>query len=485
LLYFVALTGPIAQAIGCFISIFDVVLLPWSLVEQCYDSTRDLDELETSRDDELLNYHLIEREGRETYKLHELIREFFQSKLIELEQTDHLWQAITLKVAAIVKQNPSLAAKILHKRWLDWQWVSDIGQLSAGDWGWQVRIASQAWIDGLGPLADITFPRREDGTLPTIGVGLVQKNLDQPWGPNSYVQIGWNFSSPRVEMVVDLPPESCHAFGDDATARTSARIALSDAGWNHFQSELLSPQVSCVWWQTFESIRSELTRRLKDRSLPVPAGYLSLEAAWYAAARILNRDPFSTAPMPLDALGEPLLRTKLSSLTLRMQQCYKQLQIEVLLAYATDIHQGAVDGYEQILTTWLSRLRPTLPLVSIFPAQLAGFVVPPNPGSEKISISWFWQPLPENQLNGVDFRLSNCPILDDPRWQATPEKFRNLRPHALMEPRLIDCTMSLSTQWLGVCPVTELVYQWLWNDLYKAGYVKSEKLENVGHPYWR
>jgi hypothetical protein len=378
--------SPIAQAIGCVLSIFDVVLLPWSLVEQCYGSTHDSDVLETARDDELLDYHLLDREGKETYKLHELIREFFQSKLIELEQTDSLWQAITLKVAAIAKHNPLLVAEIIHKKWLDWRWVTDVDQLSAVDWGWQVRTASHAWIEGLGPLADITSFRREDGILPTLGVSLVQKDLDQPWGPSAYVQTGWNFSPPGAETVVDLPPESQHVFGDDDDARSSAGMALFDAGWNHFQSAPLSPQASWAWRQTFENIGSALMARLKDRSLPVPAGYLSLEAAWYAAARILNRDRFSTVPMPLDALAEALLRTKRSSLTLRMQQCYKQLRIEIeaarlrnqthlclpqsvqrfrqkdwtpeaLLAYATDIHQGALAGYEQIVTTLLARLR--------------------------------------------------------------------------------------------------------------------------------
>jgi hypothetical protein len=507
--------SPIAQAIGCFLSIFDVVLLPWSLVEQGYGSTHDSEVLETARDDELLDYHLLQYEGQATYKLHELIREFFQSKLIELEQTDHLWRAITLKVVAIAKHNPLLVAEIIHKKWLDWQWVTDVGQLSALDWGWQVRTASQAWIEGLGPLADITFSRRDDGTFPTLGVSLAQKDLDQPWGPITYVQTGWNFSPPGAETVVDLPPESQHLFGDDYAARSSAWSTLSDAGWNHFQSASLGPQASWAWRRTFETIVSALTPRLKDRSLPVPAGDLSLEAAWYAAARILNRDPFFTAPMPLDALAEPLSRAK-SGLSPRMQHCYKQLEIEteaarhrgethlylpqsvqsfrrgdwtpeVLLAYATDIHQGAVAGYEQIVTTWLARLKPKLPLASIWPAQLVGLVVPPKPGSEEISLIRFWRPLPMNQTSGVDFRLGDRPILDeDPRWHAAPEQFRVLRPQASTYPGPTLRTMSpLSTQWLGACPVTELVYQWLWDDLYKVGWVKAEKLENAGHPYWR
>ncbi|OLP18370.1 hypothetical protein BST81_11060 [Leptolyngbya sp. 'hensonii'] len=505
----------LAQMVGCFLSIFDVVPIPWNLVEECFPNHEE-EELEEARDDFLLAFHLLQREGKQAYRLHELIREFFQVKLVELEQTDSLWQAVTLKVAAIAKHNPLLVSETLRKKWLNWQWITDVTQLTALDWGWQVRTASHAWIEGLGALARITFHLRDDGTLPTLGVSLNQQYLDQPWGPIPYVRTGWSFSPPRAKTVVDLPPESQHIFQDDDAARISAWSILSDAGWNHFTSAPLNLQTSWAWQRTFEGIVSSLTARLKDRSLPVQAGYLSLEAAWYAAAHLLKRDPFLITPTLLDTLEEPLSRTEPSSLTLRMQHCYKQLRIEIeaarhrgqthlclplsvqnfrqhnwapdsLLAYATNIYQGAVEGYERIVTTWFSRLVPKLPLAAIFPVQLVGVVVPPCFSSEGISISQFWQPLPKNQLSGVDFRLSDRPIsTDDSRWRAAQEQFRSLHPQTSLHPNItVHSTSRLTSQWLGVCPVTELVYQWLWNDLQRAGWVKEGRLEEAGHPYWR
>lgn len=507
--------SPLAQTIGCLLSIFDVVPISWNLVEQCFPNHEE-EELEEARDDFLLTFHLLQHESKQTYRLHELIREFFQVKLVELEQANSLWQAITLKVAAIAKHNPLLVADILQKRWLGWQWITDVAQLSALDWGWQVQTASYAWVEGLGALAHITFQLRDDGTLPILGVSLNQQYLDQPCGPISYVQTGWNFSSPGAETVVDLPPESQLIFQDDDAVRISAWNTLSDAGWNHFTSAPLNLQASWAWQRTFEGIVSSLTARLKDRSLPVQAGYPSLEAAWYAAAHLLNRDPFSATPILLNALEEPLFQTNPSRLTLRMQHCYNQLKIEIesarhrgqthlclpqsvqnfrhrswtpesLLAYAADIHQGAVTGYEQVVTTLFSSLMPKLPLASIFPAQLVGVVVPPKSSSEEISIFQFWQPLPTNQPSGVNFSLSGRPISeDDSRWRAAQEQFRSLRPQTSMHPTLtFHSTSPLSSRWLGACPVTELVYQWLWNDLQKAGWVKEGRLEEAGHPYWR
>ncbi|MBD2124736.1 NB-ARC domain-containing protein [Trichocoleus sp. FACHB-262] len=402
----------LAQMVGCFLSIFDVVPIPWNLVEECFPNYEE-EELEETRDDFLLAFHLLQREDKQAYRLHELIREFFQVKLVELEQPDSLWKAVTLKVAAIAKHNPLLVSEILRKKWLDWQWITDVTQLTALDWGWQVRTASHAWIQGLGALARITFHLRDNDTLPILGVSLNQQYLDQPWGPISYVQTGWNFSPSGAETVVDLPPESQHIFQDDDAARISAWSILSDAGWNHFKSSPLNPQASWAWQRTFEDIVSLSTAQLKGRSLPVQPSYLSLEAAWYAAAHLLKRDPFLITPILLDTLEEPLFRTKPSSLTLRMQHCYKQLGIEIeaarqrgqthlclplsvqnfrqhnwtpdsLLAYAANIYQGAVEGYEQIVKTWFSRLVPKLPLAAIFPVQLVGVVVPPKSGSDKI-----------------------------------------------------------------------------------------------------
>lgn len=416
----------LAQMVGCFLSIFDVVPIPWNLVEECFPNHEE-EELEEARDDFLLAFHLLQRESKQAYRLHELIREFFQVKLVE----DSLWKAVTLKVAAIAKHNPLLVSETLRKKWLNWQWITEVTQLTALDWGWQVRTASHAWIEGLGALARITFHLQDDGTLPTLGVSLNQQYLDQPWGPISYVQTGWNLSPPGAETVVDLPPESQHIFQDDDDARISAWSILSDAGWNHFKSAPLNPQASWAWQRTFEDIVSSLTARLKDRSLPVQASYLSLEAAWYAAAHLLKRDPFLIIPTLLDTLEEPLSRTKPSSLTLRMQHCYKQLGIEIeaarhrgqthlclplsvqnfrqhnwtpdsLLALAANIYQRAVEGYEQIFTTWFSRLVPKLPFAAIFPVQLIGVVVPPKSGSDEISIYQFWQPLPLNQSSGVN-----------------------------------------------------------------------------------
>jgi hypothetical protein len=47
----------LAQMVGCFLSIFDVVPIPWNLVEECFPNHEE-EELEEARDDFLLAFHL-------------------------------------------------------------------------------------------------------------------------------------------------------------------------------------------------------------------------------------------------------------------------------------------------------------------------------------------------------------------------------------------------------------------------------------------
>jgi tetratricopeptide (TPR) repeat protein len=68
-----------AQQLGCFLSLFALSPIPWSLLDDI--KLDDLEDIEKIRDDYLINFHLLQRVAKETYRLHELIREFFQGKM--------------------------------------------------------------------------------------------------------------------------------------------------------------------------------------------------------------------------------------------------------------------------------------------------------------------------------------------------------------------------------------------------------------------
>ncbi len=92
-----------AKQLGCLLSLFAPTPIPWHLVEQAAPA-QDSEDLEDIRDESLVNLHLLMHTGKGTYRLHLLIREFFQTKLKELAQTDNLKQAFASAMAATASQ---------------------------------------------------------------------------------------------------------------------------------------------------------------------------------------------------------------------------------------------------------------------------------------------------------------------------------------------------------------------------------------------
>jgi hypothetical protein len=257
--------SPVAQELGCFLSLFDLVPISWLLVEQCFPY-RDPEELEEIRDDFLLDLHLLQHEAKGTYRLHELIQEFLHSKLVESKQTDHLNQAIALTIAVIAQRNPVCLTEILKKSLLDWSFTQDISLPSALQLGWQVRIATQAWIDGIGSLAKLVVPLRNDGSLPPLGVHLVQ--LTDTDTHYTYFQTGWYFGTASLENVVELPPEAEKLLSDCDSGFPPEVHRLFVMGWNYFRGTPLKHQASGAWQRTFEQILDSLSQLLQQRSHP-------------------------------------------------------------------------------------------------------------------------------------------------------------------------------------------------------------------------
>jgi tetratricopeptide (TPR) repeat protein len=68
-----------AQQVAAVLSLFALVEIPWTLVEQCLSEV-DAEELEEIRDQVLIGESLLKRVDQGMYQLHQLLREFFASK---------------------------------------------------------------------------------------------------------------------------------------------------------------------------------------------------------------------------------------------------------------------------------------------------------------------------------------------------------------------------------------------------------------------
>ncbi|MEQ8462792.1 tetratricopeptide repeat protein [Coleofasciculus sp. E1-EBD-02] len=100
-----------ARELGIGLSLFAATPIPWRLVEACL-AEMDEEELEEIRDYGLVNLHLVQRQGKELYQLHPLIREFLISKREASEIADKLKREfcrVMVGEAKGIPETPTLA----------------------------------------------------------------------------------------------------------------------------------------------------------------------------------------------------------------------------------------------------------------------------------------------------------------------------------------------------------------------------------------
>ncbi|NEP52944.1 MAG: tetratricopeptide repeat protein [Moorea sp. SIO3C2] len=104
---------PEAQKLGCRLSLFAPAPFDWFLVEKCVIETEDeeeweeeQEELEELRDSFLVNRNLLQLTEQQTYRLHQLIREFFLAKLAQLPEADSYKQSFCQTMVAVAQEIP-------------------------------------------------------------------------------------------------------------------------------------------------------------------------------------------------------------------------------------------------------------------------------------------------------------------------------------------------------------------------------------------
>ncbi len=90
------------QRLACLLSLFALAPIPWSAVEQCLPE-EDEESLEDNLD-YMVNLNLLERKGQGIYQLHQLIREFFQSRGAVLGED--LKESVCRVMVAVAKEIP-------------------------------------------------------------------------------------------------------------------------------------------------------------------------------------------------------------------------------------------------------------------------------------------------------------------------------------------------------------------------------------------
>jgi hypothetical protein len=398
----------------------------------------------------------------------------------------------------IVEAEPMIAVDIVSEALAFQGRTLKTPSLSPIELGQHLRNSMKSWITGFRSLSLLIAPHLENAIIPRIGVRFSQIKLetDPPTSSqitSAWVEIAWQYGNEHLPPVVDLPS---NVNSDDLK------------GW---KSLIGFPPYMLASWAWKWTLEQTIDLLLQLRTIPVEAGLLSLEAAWYGATEMIGRNHWDLTPIALSEIEHRFTEIKEINCSPMMHHCYKQLETEmrftrfrggthltfptsfftvrsnqalpinILCTYVEDIYKGGFEGYIQ-LVNFLSSSIPQLSLASILPARLIA-IVSLSSDLKFTSISRYWEPLPKGSQNEVYIRWSDCPLPGDaPEVMNAMQKWQTLRPDWWMHFRLIHTKYEPARALLGVNPVTELAYGFLWDDFIRLGWVDGS-LGGSGFPY--
>ncbi|OIQ10581.1 DUF4062 domain-containing protein [Neomoorella thermoacetica] len=400
-------------------------------------------------------------------------------------------EQVTSILEPLTKEHPGFVSQIIDDGLASWGLEEEVLPPPPQECGQRIRTAMKAWVEGIGPLAQLIAPVRDDGTLLPIGVRSHGAGLIT----------GWYYGTEKVPDIVTLP------------------LNLDkDLRWPHTRWARPGRQSGWAWRWALEELSNKLSELLRHQALPIEDGPLTREYVWITALKIVGRGSLDYRPIPLSEIEKhfssfpshindfmdarrhrwnlgPLRREilrlrNLGELELRPPWpgpdlepragwVWEMYSDEQLLARTKAVYEGALKGYQQLVETWFSRLADQLDTWVILPARLVGNIIPPDRGKEwagSPKIHWYLEPLPYGTQSYVDLTLGTGdasikdPLLIFNHLRAQSHK---VRPGTMMWGRFTIHHGILDIFEPSIA--TRLAYDWLWEDLSKISWVNGSR----------
>lgn len=414
--------------------------------------------------------------------------------------------------APVVRTAPAFASQVADAAFRRYGGAAAEGAVeTAEEVTARFRETMGAWVEGLGPLASLFAPVRQDGSLGTLAI-----TGWEPWEPGTG---DYSWYAGEVDLP-DVVPFS--------------RVIESELRYGIPQRRyVVRRQAAWPWATTFKDLRGDLEKALKAQVLPASTSMLSREAAWRTAKELLYRE--KRRPRSIDrpiALGEleecldgsgawdgewiwrPPPRSSLRPVLFGARHLVEEvrrlrdsgaaemvspvpaadLTVEEarerigsggtmfgwtlysddrLLERARLLVEEALRAYAETLETLLPTLKPHMPMAATLPGKVTGYLEGlGRTGYSGPRLNWYMEPLPAGSESVCELALETRPDEQRPEpWEEYDEhayrarpKIASLRPQAAgwLTPR----TGALfSGQLVASTPVTKTVYIWLWDDL--------------------
>ena len=417
----------------------------------------------------------------------------------------------------IIKKHPSFAVEIIRSSLLNSLYSNRESLPSLLECGEYIRTSMSTWVSGIGHLAKLITPIREDGELCPVGVAISH---------DTFLESAWYVGGEEVDNVKTLP---LNFFDDD----------LEMDKWRKHQGRRPIHQSAWGWLWTLNTLRSSLISELSTVSLPINQGILSSEASWRAglaifqnwqSRRLINPNLSKPEKFTVNFLAEAMsqidedlrqnihrtlpeihsisdkeqnfcldcLRQEIKSMQAHNISDFSISYTDVDLAYkrmrwnsdsdkisdlkkrVEEVYKAALDEYQNLSQTWFDKLLSGMQIAGMLPTRLVGVFTPPvlpdNQFGDSPQFDWYLEPLPKNSQNKVEIEFSENIRNNAYETYCKQSNFiinqlRNLRPNSSAWLRCNPHGGYIDISLFSDAPVTVLVYSWLEEDLRSIGWI--------------
>ncbi|RLQ91337.1 hypothetical protein [Planomicrobium sp. Y74] len=390
-------------------------------------------------------------------------------------------------LCVIVEKDAGFASILVEESTEKWGGNKDLKLLTSQETVLKIRMSMNYWTKSLGNLANIIAPVDIYGKL--LPLGLEKKD--------GWIETAWYRGN---ETKPDIVFFDNHKY---------------EPGWGIYRSSNPGDGASWYWRWTLDELKDNLTKQIKNRSLPICTEIIYKELMWCTSLKITNRGSLFNEKIDAKQVRSILdhkyqhaefIRVdknlvpksmyieyldELESGGIQLIECpllgpdieeptdnwvWSSYTDERLYSRTLQIYQEVIIGYKEVVETFFPFLKKRLEKYILYPFILKGeFEVPEKFPARSVGpgLKWYLEPLPfDSKEFVIDIKM-------------TKRNKKNNNDNILYElDQIIKKHRPDSSSWLGAShngqvldifgssPVTNIIYEWLERDLAKINWIQ-------------
>jgi predicted esterase len=388
----------------------------------------------------------------------------------------------------IVEKEPGFASVLIEESIKKWGIHNDITSLSAQECGEKIRMTMSAWVKSLDILANIIAPVDIHLNILPIGVMKVDEWLYTSW-----------YRGRKKLPDINILDRSKNEFD-----------------WPSYRGARPGDRSSWYWRWTFEELRGNLTKIIKNKALPICTEIIYKELMWSTTLKIVRKGSLYTKSICLNDIKSRLEKEYQNISDINVDK--KRVPMSMYKDYIADLEREGINvvecpipggdienpkdnwvwsvysdeqlylrtlkiyheviiGYKEIVQTFFPVLKNRLRKYVLYPFTLKGdFEAPKETGgySGGPGLHWHLEPLP---LDHTDFILDIQMTTKDPDDFYHDDNIVYEIGKKIKEYRRDDCMWLSVTRTgqvldiFGDTPITDIIYKWLESDLKKINWI--------------